>query len=69
VSSVDYLILSYLLLGALLNIWGPLSRKIWLQKVALASEDVPLLKRVLFLLVLRFGVLLFYPLFLIDIRD
>jgi len=60
--------LAYLGVGVLMNFFGPLSGLIWTQKVNMAlREDVPTWKRVGFMLVLRFGVTLFYPVFLLTV--
>jgi len=58
--------LAYLGAGILLNFFGPLSGLIWTQKMNMAlRKDVPTWKRVGFMLVLRCGVVLLYPIFLL----
>ncbi len=56
---------AYLGVGVLMNFFGPLSGLIWTQKMSMAlRKDVPTWKRVGFMLVLRCGVMLLYPIFL-----
>ena len=57
--------LLYLGVGVLMNFVGPIAHLIRVEKMKLAlKQDVPTLKRVGFILVLRLGVALIYPLFL-----
>ena len=47
-----------------MNFFGPIARLIWTEKMKLSRElDLPKWKRIVFLLVMRLGVVLLYPLF------
>lgn len=61
-----YVFLIYLLIGVSLNFYGPLKSQIWRAKMyAAADEKISTQKLFLFMLTLRTGVVLFYPLFIL----
>ena len=58
--------LAYPGVGVLMNYFGPLSGLIWNQKLRMAlRKELPTWKHVGFMLVLRYGVILLYPIFLV----
>ena len=60
------LLTAYLVVGVVLNFVGPLSRKIWVEKMKVASNNEnSKIKLLVFECVIRMGVILFFPIFLI----
>ena len=59
------LLTAYLVVGVVLNFFGPLSRMIWVEQMrVLTQDDVSKKKYILFMTTIRIGVVFFYPLFL-----
>jgi len=55
----------YFSIGVIFSFFGPLARKISIQDYMVSlQKDVSNLKRISFILVLRLGVILFYPYFI-----
>jgi hypothetical protein len=58
--------LIYIGIGVVLNFTPPLKRKIWVAQMNAASSDnATPIRLVLFTVVIRLGVVVFYPLFLL----
>ena len=61
-----YFIFAYLAIGVICNFVEPLKGEIWVAKMNAASnKNVSELRIFLFISVIRIGVVLFYPIFLI----
>jgi hypothetical protein len=61
-----YFILAYLAIGVICNFVEPFKGEIWVAKMNAASNpNVSELRIFLFISVIRIGVVLFYPIFLI----
>lgn len=61
----ELLLYLYLIIGIVLGFVGPLSRKLWVERMMMAlREDVPPIKVHLFIFILRVGIAIFYPIFL-----
>jgi hypothetical protein len=63
---IYYFLFAYLAIGIFLNFIEPLKGQIWIAKMNAASdESVSKFKLFLFTCVIRIGVVLFYPIFLL----
>jgi uncharacterized membrane protein YqhA len=61
-----YLLIGYIAIGVLMNFVGPLKSKIWQAKMnAISSKNTSSIKLFLFEALIRIGVVIFYPIFLI----
>ena len=58
--------LIYFCIGVLMNFVGPIARIIWTEKMKLALQrDIPTWKRIGFITMLRVGVIVIYPFFIL----
>jgi uncharacterized membrane protein YqhA len=63
---IFYFLIAYIAIGIILNFVEPLEGEIWVAQMNAASnENVSALKIFLFTCVIRIGVVLFYPIFLL----
>jgi hypothetical protein len=63
---IFYFLIAYIAIGIILNFVEPLKGEIWVAQMNAASnENVSALKIFLFTCVIRIGVVLFYPIFLL----